>query len=145
MFTEADPHTVGVLIVDDDDIDVMALHRSFKKLGLTNPLYRARDGLEAIQLLQAKSIPSPYIIILDINMPRMNGLEFLAAARADPELTQAPIIVFSTGGLPDDLLLTLGDTIAGHMVKPVSNSSYLATATLLAPYLKAAKQNFSDH
>ena len=77
--------TVSLLIVDDDDIDAMALKRALHKLKLLNPLYRARDGIEAMELLRSGQLPKPYIILLDINMPRMNGLEFLEALRADPE------------------------------------------------------------
>ena len=82
---------VTLLVVDDDDIDAIALERALRKLRLLNTLHRARDGLEALTLLRSGVISPPYIILLDLNMPRMNGLEFLEALRADPILTHAVV------------------------------------------------------
>lgn len=84
---------VSILLVDDDDIDVMGIQRAFTKLKILNPITRARDGAEALELLREGKLSKPYLILLDINMPRMNGLEMLDALRQDPQLSSS--VVFS--------------------------------------------------
>ena len=86
----SDNRTVNILLVEDDEIDAEALQRSFAKHKIANPITVAKDGLEALQILRGaddrEPFASPYIILLDLNMPRMNGIEFLEAIRADDEL-----------------------------------------------------------
>lgn len=82
---------VNILLVDDDSVDVMNVQRAFKKNNITNPLFVAYNGVEALDLLRGtngaqKPDPLPRIIMLDINMPKMGGLEFLKHLRADPAL-----------------------------------------------------------
>ena len=84
---------VSLLIIDDDDIDATALRRALHKLKLLNPLYRAKDGLEAIEMLRNGNVPSPYIILLDINMPRMDGMELLRRLRQKSDL---PVIFLTS-------------------------------------------------
>lgn len=79
---------VSLLIVDDDDIDVMGLYRALEKLKVANPCFRAKDGLEALDMLRSGVVPAPSLVLLDLNMPRMNGIEFLRELRADKVLTK---------------------------------------------------------
>lgn len=126
--------TVSLLVVDDDDIDAAALRRALQKMKLLNPLYRAKDGLEALELLRTGKIPKPYIILLDINMPRMNGLEFLEALRADPELTQSVVFVLTTSKSDEDILAAYREHVAGYLLKQRMDNDFMQVIGLLDHY-----------
>jgi CheY-like chemotaxis protein len=126
--------TVSLLIIDDDDIDATALRRALHKLKLLNPLYRAKDGLEALEILRNGEVPSPYIILLDINMPRMNGLEFLEALRADPELTHAVVFVLTTSKSDEDIIAAYREHVAGYLLKQRMDSDFMQVVSLLDHY-----------
>ena len=128
--------TVSLLIVDDDDIDATALRRALHKLKLLNPLYRAKDGLEALEILRNGEIPGPYIILLDINMPRMNGIEFLEVLRADPELTHAIVFVLTTSKSDEDIIAAYREHVAGYLLKQRMDSDFLQVVGLLDHYWK---------
>src|SRR5258705_9098592 len=92
---------IPILLVEDDHIDVMNVERAFKKNNITNPLYIANNGIEALDMLRGtegreKVKPIPRIILLDINMPKMNGIEFLRELRADPELHSISVFIMTT-------------------------------------------------
>lgn len=127
---------VNLLVIDDDDIDATALQRALKKLKLANPLYRARDGLEGLELLRNNKIPKPYIILLDINMPRMNGLEFLEAIRADAKLTQAVVFVLTTSKSDEDIMAAYREHVAGYLLKQRMDNDFLQVISLLDHYWK---------
>lgn len=128
--------TVSLLIVDDDDIDATALRRALHKLKLLNPLYRAKDGQEALEILRNGEIPTPYIILLDINMPRMNGIEFLEVLRADPDLTHAIVFVLTTSKSDEDILAAYREHVAGYLLKQRMDSDFLQVVGLLDHYWK---------
>jgi len=125
---------VSLLVIDDDDIDTTALQRALKKLKLANPLYRAKDGLEGLELLRGNKIPKPYIILLDINMPRMNGLEFLEAIRADAELTQSVVFVLTTSKSDEDIMAAYREHVAGYLLKQRMDNDFLQVISLLDHY-----------
>ncbi|GGY66872.1 response regulator [Cellvibrio zantedeschiae] len=131
---DADCKEVSLLMVEDDDIDATALKRALHKLKLLNPIYRARDGLEAIELLRSGEIPSPYIILLDLNMPRMNGLEFLEELRSDPALTQAIVFVLTTSKSDEDILAAYKEHVAGYLLKQRMDNDFLQVVGLLNHY-----------
>lgn len=128
--------TVSLLIVDDDDIDATALKRALNRLKLLNPLYRAKDGLEALEILRNGEIPSPYIILLDINMPRMNGIEFLEVLRADPDLTHSVVFVLTTSKSDEDIIAAYREHVAGYLLKQRMDSDFLQVVGLLDHYWK---------
>jgi CheY-like chemotaxis protein len=131
---QANCREVALFMVEDDDIDATALKRALHKLKLLNPIYRARDGLEALELLRAGDIPSPYIILLDLNMPRMNGLEFLEELRSDPALTHAIVFVLTTSKSDEDILAAYREHVAGYLLKQRMDNDFLQVVGLLNHY-----------
>lgn len=136
--------TVSLLIVDDDDIDATALRRALHKLKLLNPLYRAKDGQEALEILRNGEIPNPYIILLDINMPRMNGIEFLEVLRSDPELTHAVVFVLTTSKSDEDIIAAYREHVAGYLLKQRMDSDFLQVVGLLDHYWKVIELPVKD-
>lgn len=125
---------VSLLMIEDDDIDATAMKRALQKLKLLNPVYRARDGLEGIELLRAGEIPAPYIILLDLNMPRMNGLEFLEELRSDPALTHSVVFVLTTSKSDEDILAAYREHVAGYLFKQRMDNDFLQVVGLLNHY-----------
>lgn len=131
---------VNILLVDDDEVDVMNVQRAFRKMRLTHPLFVARNGLDALQLLRGEGknsskLPSDRrIILLDINMPKMNGLEFLEELRADPELRSIPVVVLTTSDDDRDRTEAYRFNVAGYILKPVTFSSFLDMMATLSNY-----------
>jgi len=128
---------VAFLVVDDDDVAVMAVRRVVAKMRLTNPVERAVDGREALDLLRGtdgRSVPRPYIILLDINMPRMNGLEFLAELREDVELANSVVFVMTTSDAPRDIAAAYDHKIAGYIVKESAYDSLKDAMDMLNKY-----------
>ena len=96
--------TVKFLIVDDDMVSVMAIKRPLKKLKIVNPVQVAKDGQQALEILRGEKngaeFTPPFLVTLDLNMPRMNGFEFLEEIRKDYSLQRAVIFVLSTSDAP---------------------------------------------
>lgn len=112
---------ISILLVEDDDIDVMAVRRAVEELRLANPLVVAHDGIEALEYLRGengrpKMVP-PFIILLDLNMPRMNGIEFLEALRADEALQASVVFVLTTSNADEDKRHAYQHNVAGYVVK----------------------------
>lgn len=125
---------VSLLIVDDDDIDAISLERALRKLRLLNTLFRARDGREALDLLRSGQVPAPYIILLDLNMPRMNGLEFLEVLRTDPALTHAVVFVLTTSKSDEDLVAAYRKHVAGYVFKQHMDRDFMEVMGLIEHY-----------
>jgi len=123
-----------LFIVDDDDIDAIALERALRKLRLLNTVIRARDGREALDLLRAGKVSSPYMILLDLNMPRMNGLEFLESLRTDPLLTHAVVFVLTTSKSDEDLVAAYRQHVAGYVFKQHMDRDFLEVVGLIEHY-----------
>ncbi|AZQ84519.1 response regulator [Colwellia sp. Arc7-635] len=120
-----DTKNITLLLIEDDDIDAMAITRSLKKMNVSNPLIRACDGLEAIELLRSGAIPSPFIILLDLQMPRLNGLGFLEEVRQDPTLEKSIIFVLTTSKSDEDVSASYKKNIAGYFVKDQVGERFL--------------------
>jgi CheY-like chemotaxis protein len=133
---------VNVLLVEDDEVDVMNVQRAFKKSNVVNPLYLAKDGLEALLILRGDddSLPSMprerRLVLLDLNMPKMNGIEFLRELRADPELRATPVIVLTTSNEERDKVEAYNMNVAGYILKPVTFSNFVETIATLDKYWK---------
>lgn len=112
---------VNVLIVEDDEIDLEALRRLFAKKGIKNPIYHAVNGVQALQIMRGENnydkVPKPYIILLDINMPLMNGIELLKELRADPNLKDSVVFVLTTSPREEDKNTSYQLNVAGYFLK----------------------------
>jgi CheY-like chemotaxis protein len=130
--------TVTVLLVDDDDVDVQAVRRAFRKARIANPIVAARDGVEALAVLRGEDgherIARPYIIILDLNMPRMDGLEFLTELRKDAEHHDAVVFVLTTSKADEDRTASYDKNVAGYIVKSNVGEGFLNVIQLLDCY-----------
>ena len=108
---------VSILLVEDDDIDAMGVQRTLTAMRLVNPLLRARNGIEALEILRNNTIQRPYLILLDLNMPKMNGLQMLEELRRDPELSSSVVFVFTTSKDEQDIFAAYQGHIAGYIIK----------------------------
>jgi CheY-like chemotaxis protein len=130
--------SVPFLVVDDDEVSIMAIKRGFKKLEIRNPINIARDGQEALEILRGDSdrerLLPPYIVTLDINMPRMNGLEFLEIVRDDPELKEAVIFVLTTSDAASDIHTAYENNVAGYILKDNVNDSLTKALKMIGEY-----------
>jgi len=127
---------IHILLVEDDEVDVMNVQRAFKKNNINNPLYVANNGVEALQMLRGegdlpKLTPKPGIILLDLNMPKMGGIEFLKELRQDPELKSITVFVLTTSNEESDKVAAFDLNVAGYILKPVDMHKFIdAVATL---------------
>ncbi|HZG38152.1 MAG TPA: response regulator [Nodosilinea sp.] len=132
--------TVNVLLVEDDEVDVMNVQRAFKRNQIDNPLYIASNGLDALSMLrgddaEAPSMPSHRrLVLLDINMPKMNGLEFLQELRQDESLKSTPVVVLTTSDADQDRLEAFRLNVAGYILKPVTFATFADVMASLTQY-----------
>jgi len=115
----------SVLLVEDDAVDAMTVRRAFRDLKLSNPLVHATNGEEALEYLGNEENPKPCVILLDLNMPRMNGVEFLKVAKADPVLRRIPVVVLTTSREDRDIVNSYQLSTAGYIVKPVDYRKFV--------------------
>ena len=113
--------TLNILLVDDDDIDVMNVQRAFKKANILNPVFVAGNGIEALARLRDGSMPKQQrLVLLDLNMPKMNGIEFLRELRADPALSMTSVVVLTTSNADRDKVDAYKLNVSGYLLKPVT-------------------------
>ncbi len=127
---------ITVLLVEDDDIDAEGMERAFKKLKISNPLVRARDGQEALDLLRANDneLVGKVVVLLDLNMPRMNGLEFLEIVRSDQALTKLPVFVITSSENQFDIDSAYKSHVSGYIVKPIDRGQLSSLLEKLDAY-----------
>ena len=117
---------LNVLLVDDDELDVMNVQRAFRKNNIQSPLTVAHDGLEGLARLRDGSVPAGRrLVLLDLNMPRMNGIEFLRELRADPALRSTSVVVLTTSGEDRDRVEAYDLNVAGYLIKPVTLPAFI--------------------
>jgi CheY-like chemotaxis protein len=128
---------VTILLVEDDEVDVKALKWAFDKLKVANPLVIARDGVEALDML--KDLPRPYLIITDINMPRMNGIELLRQIRQSDQLRDSIVFVLTTSNDEQDKIDAYDLNVAGYMLKTDMGTSFQRAISLIDNYWKVVE------
>lgn len=128
---------VPILLVEDDEVDVENVVRAFDATGITNPLTVAQNGEEALTLLKGNVAGAgrrPGLILLDINMPVMNGFEFLAVIKQDPLLRAIPVVVLTTSQEESDRYRSFQLSVAGYMIKPVEFSDFVDVVRTIDRY-----------
>jgi CheY-like chemotaxis protein len=123
-----------VLLVEDDSVDAMTVKRAFKDLRVMNPLTHRINGEEALEYLRDKSSEEPCVILLDLNMPKMNGIEFLKVVKADDVLKRIPVIVLTTSKEECDIMDSFKLSVAGYIVKPVNYTKFVETIRTIDLY-----------
>ena len=129
--------TVTILLVEDDDVDVMALKRAFETLRIANPIEVASDGVEAWEKIQ--TIRRPFLVITDINMPRMNGLELLKKIRESEEFHRSIVFVLTTSNADEDKVDAYNLNVTGYILKSEMKSSFTQAIELVENYWKVVE------
>lgn len=131
---------INILLVEDDEVDVMNVKRAFKKYKITNPLYIAGNGIEALDMLRSQNGQPPQVpenrrlILLDLNMPKMSGIEFLHEIRRDEKLKRTPVIVLTTSDEDKDRIEAYNLNVAGYILKPVTFVNFAEVMVALNRY-----------
>ena len=123
-----------ILLLEDDTVDAMTVKRALRDLKVTNPLVRVANGEEALVYLRDETKTKPCVILLDLNMPKMNGIEFLKIAKADDKLRRIPAIVLTTSKDDQDRFATFQLSIAGFIVKPVDYKKFVEAMKIVNLY-----------
>jgi CheY-like chemotaxis protein len=128
---------VTILLVEDDEVDIKALKWAFGKLKIANPVEVARDGVAAWELLQTLS--RPFLVITDINMPRMNGIELIRKLRENRELRDSIVFVLTTSNDEQDKIDAFDLNVAGYMLKSDMGTSFMRAIELVENYWKVVE------
>jgi len=127
-----------VLLVEDDTVDQMTIERVFEKTNIANEVVKAKNGLEALDhmlgLNGKERLEWPYIILLDLNMPKMNGHEFLDEIRKYDTFSKIPVIVLTSSAREEDICASYGKYIAGYITKPVKIESFIEKMVAFGAY-----------
>ena len=138
-----EPRTVQLLHVEDDDLCLMGLQRAFKVAKIANPIAFAHDGIDALDMLRGTNgrtrLPRPFIVLLDLNMPRMNGIEFLKEVRKDEELKKSIVFVMTTSDADEDKVSAYNLGVAGYILKSNPANAFLEATALLDTYWRVVE------
>jgi CheY-like chemotaxis protein len=138
-----EPKTAQLLHVEDDDLCLMGLDRAFKEAKIVNPIAVAHDGIEALETLRGtngrKRLPRPYLILLDLNMPRMDGISFLTVLRDDEDLKKSIVFIMTTSGADEDKVCAYNLGVAGYILKSNPANAFLEATALLDTYWRVVE------
>ena len=123
-----------LLLVEDDNVDTLTIEHALKDLNVTNPLVHSGNGEQALEYLKTDGNKKPCVILLDLNMPKVNGIEFLKAIKADKELKKIPVIVLTTSGEERNIVKSFELGAAGYMVKPVDYKKFVEAIRIIHLY-----------
>ena len=124
----------SILLVEDDVVDRMTVERALKEIHVLNPLNTVANGEEALEYLRDPANEKPGIILLDLNMPKMNGIEFLHVAKGDEDLKRIPVIVLTTSKDEQDRVNSFDLGVAGYMIKPVDYLQFVEVVRAIDLY-----------
>lgn len=129
-----------ILLVEDDQVDAMTVKRAIRQIKMKHPLVHAENGEEALDYLKNGNNEKPWIILLDLNMPRMNGLEFLQVAKKDDVLKSIPVVVLTTSKEQQDRIASFNFSVAGYMIKPVDYAQFVEMMRAIQSYWTLCQQ-----
>ncbi len=132
-------HSRPILLVEDDTVDAMTVNRAVKQLDISNKVVTTTNGEEALDYLTNSDNPRPWFILLDLNMPKMGGIEFLETAKDKYLLDAVPVIVLTTSKAQADMFKTYKLGAAGYMVKPVDFHDFVETMKRIYQYWEYCK------
>ena len=134
------PQQFHLLLVEDDDLDVMNVHRALAQAAEIASITVARDGVEALKLLRAGELPMErLVVVLDLRMPRMSGLDLLREVRADGRLKRIPVVVLTTSDDPHDRDAAFCLGAAGYFVKPAAPGRFRQIMDAMRSYWSVAE------
>lgn len=128
-----------ILLVEDDSVDVMSVKRAFNDLNIKNQLVTTANGEEALDYLKNSGNIIPCMIFLDLNMPKMNGLEFLRIIKTDGTLKQIPVIVLTTSSQEEDIIESYKFSVAGYIVKSIDYTEFTEAMKTINQYWTLSK------
>lgn len=136
--TAKKPKSINILLVEDDDGDAKAISRAFKKAKIANEIVRAIDGIEALDILKGtngrEKIHRPYLLLIDLNMPRMNGIQLIQAIREDETLYQSTCFVLTTSMREEDIINSYKLNVSGYIVKSTAGKDFIQLVNLIDTY-----------
>ncbi len=128
-----------ILLIEDDRIDAMMVKRALKDLKVTNPLVHSNNGKEALEYLRDEDNIQPCVILSDLNMPKVKGVEFLKDIKADERLKRIPVIILTVSAEEQDIIETFNLGISGYIVKPVDYKKFVEAIRTVALYWTLSK------
>ncbi|MFH2050184.1 MAG: response regulator [bacterium] len=140
----SNPKPMNILLVDDDIIDVESIKRIFLNSGITHSIIVAYDGIQALCMLRSGEVPRPRIILLDLNMPKMNGIDFLKEIRSDQQLKYSIVFVLTTSNAEKDRLAAYDFNVAGYFTKDKIVKNSLKLVKMLEFYWNIVEMPLGD-
>lgn len=132
--------SLSILLVEDDDGDARAVQRAFRKARMAYPILRAVDGMEAIEMLKGSNgkpkAPSPLLLLVDLNLPRMNGLQLVRALREDRDFRHSIAFILTTSNREEDKAAAYDLNVAGYIVKETAGQDFLNLVHLVDSYAR---------
>ena len=123
-----------LLLIEDDEVDAMTVKRSLEENGVVDRVIHMPNGEDALAYLHSEVNEQPSLILLDLNMPKMNGIEFLQEAKKHPAIRRIPVVVLTTSDEGRDILGTFSHSVAGYMVKPIQYPEFVKTIEAISNY-----------
>lgn len=139
----------SILLVEDDDVAAESVFRGLKNIKANVNIVLAENGKIALDILRNKhpnkEMKSPFVVLLDLNMPVMNGFEFLDQVRCDENLSGVVIFILTTSDSDNDITRAYNNQVAGYMVKSSVGPQFAKLTTLLEAYKNAIEPNSFKH
>jgi len=138
MTVTLDSLPLNILLVEDDDGDAKAVERAFRNSAIANPILRAIDGIEALEMIRGDNgkikPPQPYLLLVDLNMPRMGGIALVRALREDASLRHAVVFMLTTSKREEDKIAAYNLNVAGYILKETAGQDFLNLVRLMDCY-----------